>query len=380
MLFSSLNLAIPTSPENGLIVLAVSHLLLYTALLTPSAMLSHKSLSLFFLPPLTLLDYFAHRCSLTTIALVHTLWCYTLLLFHSPRESFSVLHFLLIHTPERRRADEDGDGDEEEEERKGSGRTAKGRYGAGIVWRERYPQTGSEEATGGFWDRLCWVNKLVCSPRFVGWDVAGATVGGGEVERGGLSEEEEVDDNNNNTVPNVKIVTSRQPVILPNREGVVWKLIWILWRMVILIIAFVVWDLSNYYQSLDSYFLILTDIDQPLPRHLREYLRSWYLGVLPPRAIRLAVFAVQQYLILELTFTFLAIVFVALGVLGIVDDFWAGTYNWTPVLGNPSLLFRQGGGVRVFWGRFWYQFSREVGVLAGVDMIIHDTVYAGLAD
>jgi len=49
---------------------------------------------------------------------------------------------------------------------------------------------------------------------------------------------------------------------------------------------------------------------------------------------------------------------VAFGGLGIVGEYWGGTYDWPSLMGNPVALFHNG--LRGFWGKVWHQLFREV--------------------
>ena len=51
---------------------------------------------------------------------------------------------------------------------------------------------------------------------------------------------------------------------------------------------------------------------------------------------------------------------ILLGGLGILDDFWSGTYNWQEIMGNPLVVLDSG--LRGFWGKFWHQLFRPVSI------------------
>jgi Membrane bound O-acyl transferase family len=64
-----------------------------------------------------------------------------------------------------------------------------------------------------------------------------------------------------------------------------------------------------------------------------------------------------------------------LGGIGVLDDFWGGTENWPPLMGNPLVVLESG--LRGFWGKFWHQLFRNVRILLKFDICTDDLVIDG---
>lgn len=167
-----------------------------------------------------------------------------------------------------------------------------------------------------------WVSKLVVGYRFVNWDI-----GDGKVQIEG-----------------------------PESRG--W---WLLGSLAKAGVAFVACDVTNLFMVYDPYFQWEMGVDEAFPRRLAGFLERIGLRRLPPRAVRIAVFGVQQYSVFYLVGSVLAIVFVSLGGLGVVGEYWGAPHSWPPLMENPVAIFHQG--LRGLWGKVWHQLFRQVSVL-----------------
>lgn len=291
---------------NGFLALLSANTLLPLALIIPPSTLSHTKLAVAFLPLIWSCNAFAWKCNLGFFAAAHAFLSTNFLLFRRPREDFKLLR---LKSPAQsqasaRKVDEKDNENAEEKE--------------SPIFKEPYPNT--------FWKRLWWVNKLVNSLRYVGWDT-------GE---------------------------DKPPAVLPSPETWTAKGCWLVRKAVFIAICFAVFDATNFYQHFDPYFQSGTDIDEQLPRRLATFLSRCYLHFLSPRAVRILIVGVQQYVIFSVMGIILAIPPILLGGLGILDDFWSGTYNWQPIMGNPLVVLDSG--LRGFWGKFWHQLFRSVSI------------------
>jgi hypothetical protein len=183
-----------------------------------------------------------------------------------------------------------------------------------LHWSETYPEP--------LWERFVWVSKLVVGYRFVNWDI-----GDGKVQIEG-----------------------------PESRG--W---WLLGSLAKAGVAFVACDVTNLFMVYDPYFQWEMGVDEAFPRRLAGFLERIGLRRLPPRAVRIAVFGVQQYSVFYLVGSVLAIVFVSLGGLGVVGEYWGAPHSWPPLMENPVAIFHQG--LRGLWGKVWHQLFRQVSVL-----------------
>lgn len=174
-------------------------------------------------------------------------------------------------------------------------------------------------------ETICWVTKLVVSFRYIGWD------------------------------------TGSSSSSIPTRTTLASRIIFVLRRLAFMGICFLVWDAINVYQSKDAYFQILTDIDERLPRHVREVLAEYHVEFLPPRMLRILAFGGQQYAIFSMAGAFAGILPVVLGGLGIADHFWGAPENWRLLMGSPTVVLERG--LRGFWGGFWHQLFRHVSLV-----------------
>jgi len=288
----------------GFLAQGVSTLLLHGALLIPPSTITHTQLALAFLPLIWSCHYYAWECGLGYLAGVHALWA-TELLFRQPRERFQLIHQKKPASspwfPKGKTNNSTSDEDKQHD----------------FIWKEPYPTM--------FWKRFWWVLKLEVSMRYVGWDI-----GDGRAVK-------KVSWSNNSR-------RSRWARLLKDAvfAGMYCVLI----------------DATNFYQYFDPYFQIETDIDEKFPRRLAGFFTRYYMGFLPARFVRISVLGVQQYCMFAIMHSAAAIIFVALGEMGILDDFWGCKESWPPLLGNPLVVITEG--LRGLWGKVWHQLFRVV--------------------
>lgn len=188
-----------------------------------------------------------------------------------------------------------------------------------------YNQEAYPEA---FAKRFWWVTRLCLSLQYVGWKL------GDDVKPGAIS----------------------HPAAAGSRA------LWLLKRCLSAALCVLIIDAANSYMLHDPYFQSGTNIDCPWPEYLVSYLGRTRVSFIPPRLPRIIIFGLQQYTIFSLIGSMIAIICVSLGGIGLVDDFWGGTHNWPPFMGNPRVVLERG--LRGFWGSFWHQLFRHVSTLA----------------
>jgi len=186
-----------------------------------------------------------------------------------------------------------------------------------LPWGEPFPPS--------IYQRFWWVLKLTQSLRYTSWDTSSNTSA--------------------LVIPQSSSSTKAQVTWLVKQLGFIGTCLLIL-------------DTTNLYMHYDPYFQITTAIDETLPRRLSTFLSSYYLNVVPPRAIRILVLGSQQYAIFSLVGCIPAVLMVVLGWIGGVSEFYGRKENYLPVMGNPLVILD--GGLRGFWGKFWHQILREV--------------------
>ncbi|KAI9050635.1 hypothetical protein LZ554_005794 [Drepanopeziza brunnea f. sp. 'monogermtubi'] len=345
-----------------------AHLLLHIALLTPPSVLSHARLAACFLPLICALHVSTLEHGLGYVAAIHALWAAELLLFRNPRRDFALLHgggsppraaaASVEEDKDKRKADaredemkkKDKEKDKENEnnnnnvdevlervtaaiqETKAKTKTrAKSAAAAAaangshrIAWTEQYPPT--------FGSRLVWVSKLVVSPRYVGWSTSASQA---------------------------VLYASQPPAPSSSTHRSRSRSAFVLRKLLLVGVCVGILDLSNFYQYFDPYFQVEHSIDAALPPRLGGFFAAWHLSLLSPRLIRIAILALQQGATLTLVGAIPAILFVTLGGLGLVDDFWGRVESWPGIIGHdPAAVVHRG--LRGVWGSFWHQLFRNI--------------------
>jgi len=303
-----------TDIRNGLLAHATALILLHLALMTPPSILSQKKLALYFFPLILACNIYSWQMNLGFLAVVQGLWAGELLLFKNPREDFKLLHFERAR-PRNKTGINKEDGDCDSGKIKGDKEEKKDEEI--LPWGEPFPPS--------IYQRFWWVLKLTQSLRYTSWDTSSNTSA--------------------LVIPQSSSSTKAQVTWLVKQLGFIGTCLLIL-------------DTTNLYMHYDPYFQITTAIDETLPRRLSTFLSSYYLNVVPPRAIRILVLGSQQYAIFSLVGCIPAVLMVVLGWIGGVSEFYGRKENYLPVMGNPLVILD--GGLRGFWGKFWHQILREV--------------------
>ncbi|CZR64020.1 uncharacterized protein PAC_13917 [Phialocephala subalpina] len=283
-----------------------AHILLHLALLTP---FSHTHLYLSSLPPILACNIYTYQSGLGFLSIFHSLWSLELLFFRNPREEFCIIR---DGGPMMTIICADGKGRKEEMV------PTKGAGAGRLIWREGYPVL--------FWRRVGWVVNLTCSLRYIGWQTS--------------------------PVPQGKEKFDIPP------QGPESRVKFLVREVLRVGLCLLIMDAISLYQHFDPYFQISTPINEPFPRRLRSFLTIYHLHHLPPQLVRILILGAQQYATFSLLQAVPAILFVGLGGVGVVGNFWGGTQNWKSAMGSPSVVWRRG--LRGFWGGFWHQYLRNI--------------------
>ncbi|PVH82036.1 hypothetical protein DL98DRAFT_587045 [Cadophora sp. DSE1049] len=312
---------------------ATAHVLLHTALLTPPTVLSHAKLAGAFLPLIWSCHIYTWSFGLGYIASVHALWATELLLFRNPRKDFALLHFGNPPPPPAPPVavvEEEKKDDSEEEivdvtsasistDRsyiKNPSPTTNGSHQ--LAWTEPYPSS--------WYKRFIWVSKLVISFRYISWA----------------------------TSSNQTVLYSSQPPPPSSKS----RTTFVIQKHLLIAFCIGIMDVTNLYQYFDPYMQIETSIDEAFPRRLGGFFAKYHLDFLSPRFVRIIVLGLQQYSVFTLIGAIPAALFVSLGGVGLVDDFWGRVENWPSVMGSPLAISQRG--LRGFWGGFWHQLFRNL--------------------
>ncbi|KAH7317781.1 hypothetical protein BKA65DRAFT_599769 [Rhexocercosporidium sp. MPI-PUGE-AT-0058] len=316
-----------------------SHILLHAALLTPPSVLSHARLAAVFLPLIWSCNTYSWSFGLGYIASIHALWAAELLLFRDPRKDFALLHFgsysPLPPLPAIAIVEEKKDDSEEEivtiaavedkptledqevnKDRPTEKVTTNGSHR--IAWTEVYPES--------WWKRFVWVSKLVISLRYIGWATSDTQI----------------------------ILYSSQPPPPSSKP----RTTFVIQKILVIALCICIMDVTNLYQYFDPYMQIETPIDEAFPRRLGGFFAKYHLDFFSPRFIRIAVLGLQQYSLFTLVGAIPAALFVTVGGVGLVDDFWGRVENWPSLMGSPIAIAQKG--LRGFWGIFWHQLFRNI--------------------
>lgn len=306
---------------------AAAHVLLHAALLIPPSVLSHTKLAAAFLPLIWSCHIYTWGFGLGYIALVHALWATELLMFRDPRKDFALLHFGPPPPPvtiaEEKKDSEDepvgvlsASASTDKNDIKNTTPTTNGSHR--LAWTEPYPIS--------WYKRFIWVSKLVISFRYISW-----------------------------------VTSSKQAVLYssqPPPPSSKSRTTFVLQKLLLIAFCFGIMDVTNLYQYFDPYMQIETSIDEAFPRRLGGFFATYHLDSLSPRFVRITVLGLQQYSVFTLMGAIPATLFVTLGGVGLVDDFWGRVENWPSVIGSPMAIAERG--LRGFWGGFWHQWFRNV--------------------
>lgn len=306
-----------TPTQLGLLSHLAAVSLLFSALLIPPSKLSHTKLALAFLPPIWACHIYSWSVGLGVLAVVQVLQATELLLFQDPREKFQVIYHQksspsLSLKSKGTSALESTEGSEKDQIRK-----------------EPYPIN--------LWSRLGWVFKLFISLRYIGWDINTSS-------------------KNSQPISSFSEETKSHPR-------------WLIQNVLLAAIYLFLFDATNAYQHLDPYFQVETAIDEPFPLPLAAFFIRHGFGFFPPpRLVRIIVLGVQQYTLCMLINRVLAIVYVSLGGLGLLDEWWSRVENWPMMMGSPFVVLTSG--LRGFWGQFWHQVLRSVSFLLFINLAV----------
>lgn len=284
---------------------AGAYTFLHASLLISPSIFSHSRLMIVFLPLIWACHIQSFKDGIGYLAIGHGLWATELLLFRNPREDFKLI--------------EPNTTVVEYKATPASAMNQKAeKLDENVAVKKAYPES--------LWERFWWVTKLVVSLRYVGWDIG--------------------DD--------------RKPIFIPRSCPPLSRLKWVLRKLLVLGIWLAIWDATNLYRQFDPYFQASMSIDSPLSKRfvLPKFLEEYHIAFLPPRLLRVANYGAQQYAYFSMWDAVFCILFVALGFLGVLDDFWTAPEYWQPMMGSPLLVARSG--LRGFWGGVWYQTFRNV--------------------
>lgn len=253
-------------------------LLLISALLIPPTVLSHRQLSLLFLP----LIYFCHLHAGLKIGCIdvptvgHALWSFALLAYWDPRKSFKRI----------RMGDISG------------GSPGKAGQTSSQYWEQPYPPALSQ--------RLPWVLTLLLSMRLTNWKIG--------------------DPSHDRSQPSV---TMTRRAFLKHASLNLFRSYFLL-------------DIACSYVQIDPYFFQPMAVDMALPHHFSvSHPALEWIRVIPPRLIRSATLAAQTYSSINFGFYILTIPAIALNYFGILPDEWS-PQNCTTFFGSFSSVTTRG--------------------------------------
>lgn len=285
---------------------AAAHVLLIAALLTPPSKLTHRQLAFVFLPLIWGCHFYTVTSILAQAVALHALWSTELLLFRNPREDFAIKHYgVSPKTLVKEKIDEFSTPNEKRE----------------VAWTEPYPEKP--------WRRISWVFSLLISFRYVGWATSPSSA---------------------------QQWNSHTPT--PKAQS---RVFFIIRKFVLAVACMIITDFTNLYQYYDPYMRFESSIDSTFPRRLRDILAGYHISSISPRLVRISMLGLQQWCTYSLLGAAPAVVFVTLGGLGAVGDFWGRPENWPGVMGSPMVVAKRG--LRGFWGGFWHQLFRNVSTL-----------------
>ncbi|KAK0111965.1 hypothetical protein ONS96_001228 [Cadophora gregata f. sp. sojae] len=307
-----------------------AHVLLHAALLTPPSVLSHMKLAAAFLPLIWSCHIYTWSFGLGYIASVHALWATDLLLFRDPRKDFALLYFGSSPPAppaaggEEKKDDSEGEivdmlsasASTDKSDVKNTSPTTNCSHQ--LAWAEAYPAS--------WYKRSIWVSKLVISFRYISWA----------------------------TSTSQTVLYSSQPPPPSSKS----RTAFVVQKLFLIVFCIGTMDVTNLYQYFDPYMQIETSIDEAFPRRLGGFFAKYHLDFLSPRFVRIAVLGLQQYSVFTLMGAIPAALFVTLGGVGLVDDFWGRVENWPSVMGSPIAIAERG--LRGFWGVFWHQLFRNL--------------------
>ena len=280
--------------------------LVFTALLIPPDILSHRQLYSCFLPPIY--ASILHAClkmGVMDVLSVHmALWSTVLLALCDPRRDFRRVRIgSSIPDSSRNKAFQgprySGNGTSE--------------LAFEPSWEEPYPQD--------LLQRIYWVSALLVSPRFSNWKI------------GELSHDR------------------KQPAPRMTRHAYFNQV------MTIVLPSLLLLDIGAFYTATDPYFSQRISIDEPMP-DLSMKIPFWTaFRVLPPRLVRTVALAARIYGHLSAAFLIPTVPLLSLNALGLVSD-ELSPHTWHVLFGSFSAMLKHG--LRGFWGTSWHQVTREI--------------------
>ena len=275
-------------------------LLLPIALLIPPTVLSHRQLSLVFLPIFLVYGIQTWRADgvLDVITTTGLQWSFVLLACYDPRKDFTRVWW-------ERAQPENGDDKDGE---------------AKLVVREQsYP--------ANLLERVPWLLTLLVSIRLAGWRI------------GDPSHD------------------SRQPIARTmSRTAFVRR------AVNTAVFNYILLDISAFYAQTDSYFTTTgMSVDSAFPYAspppgLGGFLLS-LLHRFPPRVVRCSVLAAQIHGLIAGGFYPMTIPVVGLNALGLIPDEWS-PHTWPSFFGDFSALWSRD--LRGLWGTWWHQMNRQI--------------------
>lgn len=284
-------------------------LLLPTALLIPPAVLSHRQLTLVFLPLFLAYGFQTWRSNgiLDVITITGLQWSFVLLACYDPRRDFRRVLW-------ERTGPENSDGKDE------GGRLA--------VREQAYPESLLE--------RIPWVLTLLVSIRLAGW------------KTGDLFHDK------------------TQPIPRSMTRTVFLKR-----ALKMCVFNYILLDISACYALTDPYFTTSEmSVDIPFSHANPSAGVGGFLLILirhsPPRLIRCCTLAAHIHGLIAGGFFSLTIPIVSLNAMDLLPDEWS-PHTWPVFFGEFSAVLTRG--LRGLWGTWWHQMNRQIHATPGRALI-----------
>ena len=284
-------------------------LLLPTALMIPPTVLSHRQLSLVFLPIFLAYGIQTWRANgvLDVITTTGLQWSFVLLACYDPRKDFRRVWW-------ERAAPGNSDGQDEK---------------ARLVVREQaYPEN---------WvDRIPWLLTLLVSIRLAGWKT------GDQFHDKG------------------------QPIPRSMSRTAFLKS-----AMNICLLNYILLDISACYALTDPYFTTSgMSVDAPFPHaNPPPGFGGFLLGSvrhLPPRLVRCSTLAAQIHGLIAGGFYPMTIPVVSLNAMQLIPDEWS-PHTWPVFFGDFSAILSRG--LQGLWGTWWHQMNRQIHATPGRTLV-----------
>lgn len=284
-------------------------LLLPTALLIPPTVLSHRQLSLLFLPIFLAYGVQTWRANgvLDVITTTGLQWSFVLLACYDPRKDFKRVWWKEV---------EPGKDPVKERDR------------SLVVMEQAYPEK--------FVERLPWVLTLLVSIRLVGWRTG--------------------DPPHDKAQPNPQSMT---------------RTAFLKHAVITSVFNYMCLDLSACYARTDPYFTTSgIDVDAPFPQiDPRLGVGGLHLDLvrhLPPRLVRSSTLAAQIHGLIAGGFYPLTIPVIGLNAMGLIPDEWS-PHTWPMFFGPFSVVLTKG--LRGMWGSWWHQMNRQLHATPGRTLV-----------